>query len=265
MPPFSCNPATESRAEAPSLRSLVVAAGYAECVTAAIERLAASPDPANAQLRLIECTGVLGAEQAFFASFVRDSLERSTCHFMLACDPGWFRSQVDLEAIARDPWLSYAATHAEPSLASDLPRRGPSGSRAADGEGFNSSLLVPAHSPPGHSRIGLLALGSSRPGFFEAEGIGRFRIGARALAAELHDWWNTRLRREMVARSRITSGELELLHHERLGHGSKHIARVLNTTESAIDSRFQRLNAKLGTTNRRVAARLVMACGLLPL
>jgi DNA-binding CsgD family transcriptional regulator len=245
----------------------VSAADYADRVATAVERIAEVPDPATVQLRLVECVAALGAECAYFASVVRDSDQVCACRFMLACDPGWFRHHLIGASVARDPWLAYAAHHAEPILASDMSLSAPEGPalREPGGQGgFASALLVPAHSGPGHSRISLLVLGSSRAGFFEGEGLGRFRLGARALAAELHDWWTARLRRELVARSRITPTELELLRHERLGHGSKHIARALRSTESAVNSRFQRLNGKMGTANRRAAARLAVECGLLP-
>lgn len=269
MQPCSGSSATQTlaTAEEPTLWAIVSAADYAVRVATAVERIAESQDPATAQLVLVDCVAALGAEYALFASFVRDSDQISTCRFMLACDPGWFRQHLDGSGVARDPWLAYAAHHAEPLLASDMAFSGADGPTLRDPgspRGFASAFLVPAHSGPGHSRVSLLVLGSARAGFFEGQGLGRLRLGARALAAELHDWWWARLRRELVVRSRITPTELELLRHERLGHGSKHIARALESSESAVNSRFQRLNGKMGTPNRRAAARLAVECGLLP-
>ena len=129
--------------------------------------------------------------------------------------------------------------------------------------GFASAVLVPAHSGAGHSRISLLCLGSSRPGYFEGEGFGRFKLGARTLASEFHDWWLARTRRDLVVKARITRDDLELLRHQRQGHGSKRIAAELHVSKSSINSRFQRMISKLGVPNRKAAARLASECGLI--
>jgi DNA-binding CsgD family transcriptional regulator len=250
--------------EPATLWALVTSPGYAERVIAAAERIARAPDPAAAQRLLVDGIAVLGIPNAFFASFVRDGTDVSACRFMLACEPDGCRPNLEGHGLLQDPWLIHAAHHAAPIVASALPgadRGGHELITPAQRDGFASALLVPAHSGPGHARIGLLALGSPEAGFFEGEGLPRFRIGARALATELHDWWQMRLRRELSAR--ITPAELELLRHEHRGHGSKLIARELATSPCAIDSRFQRINARLGVANRRAAVRLALECGLL--
>ena len=257
----------QTTADPDALWARVSAPGYPERVSQAIEQLAASRAPATAQLRLIHCVAALGAESALFASIQREDCQVSACHFMLACDPDWFRHHLYGDEVIHHPWLAYAAHHAEPVLASDLVDALPRDHmvpRACAADGFASAFLVPAHSGQGHARTSLLVLGSAQRGYFEGEGLCRLRLGARALAAELHDWWWARQRHELVQRARLTPAELDLLRHERLGHGSKHIARALQSTESAVNSRFQRLNAKLGTHNRRAAARLAVESGLLP-
>jgi DNA-binding CsgD family transcriptional regulator len=253
-------------AEPDPLWAVVTSPGYADRVSAAAERIASASDPAAAQRLLIDGIAVLGAPNAFFASFLRDGADIAGCRFMLACEPEGCRPNLDADALLHDPWLAYTTHHAAPILASALwaaDRGGHELIAPAHRHGFASTLLVPAHSGPGHSRIGLLALGSPQPGFFEGDGLPRFRIGARALATELHDWWQTRLRSELVARSRLTAAELELLRHEHCGHSSKHIARALDVSPCAIDSRFQRISARLGVANRRAAVRLAVECGLL--
>jgi DNA-binding CsgD family transcriptional regulator len=173
---------------------------------------------------------------------------------------------LDAGCFAHDPWLAYAAHHSEPIAASSLPVLDAEGQRVialAQQNGFASAALVPAHSGTGHSRISLLCLGSTSPAFFEGEGFGRFRLGARLIAAELHDWWLARIRRELIVKARITQADLELLRHEHQGHSSKRIAAELHVSKSSINSRFQRMNMKLGVPNRRLAARLAVECGLL--
>jgi DNA-binding CsgD family transcriptional regulator len=250
--------------EPATLRAIVSSPGYADRVSSAAERIGSAPDPAAAHRLLVEGVAVLGVQNAFFASFVRDSSDIAACRFMLACEPDGCRRSLDADGLLRDPWLAYAVHHAAPIVASALSAADRGGHELiapAHRHGFASTLLVPAHSGPGHARIGLLALGSPQAGFFEGEGLPRFRIGARALATELHDWWQARLRRELIAC--ITPAELELLRHEYRGHGSKLIARALDASPCAIDSRFQRINARLGVPNRRAAVRLAVECGLL--
>jgi DNA-binding NarL/FixJ family response regulator len=109
----------------------------------------------------------------------------------------------------------------------------------------------------------VLCLGSPALGHFESGGFGRFKIGARAMALELHDWWLARIRRDLIVKARITPSDLELLRHQRQGHSSKRIAAELHVSKSSINSRFQRMNTKLGVANRRMAARLASECGLM--
>lgn len=252
--------------EAPALSQIVAAADYAQRTAAVAERIAVAKDQATVHGLLTEGVRALGAETAVFVSFIRDNADLSACRFMLVCDPGWCQRYLEAGCFAHDPWLAYAAHHSEPIAASSLPVLDAEGQRVialAQQNGFASAALVPAHSGAGHSRISLLCLGSTRPGFFEGEGFGRFRLGARLLAAELHDWWLARIRRELIVKARITQADLELLRHEHQGHSSKRIAAELHVSKSSINSRFQRMNMKLGVPNRRLAARLAVECGLL--
>jgi DNA-binding CsgD family transcriptional regulator len=263
----STTPAVEVAAPAqPALATIVAASDYAARIAGVAERIAEAKDQATVHALLTEGVHALGAENAVFVSFVRDNADLSACRFMLVCDPGWCQRYLEAGCFAQDPWLAYAAHHSEPIPASSLPvldADGQSVVALAAQNGFTSAALVPAHSGAGHSRISLLCLGSTQPGFFEGEGFGRFRLGARLLAAELHDWWLAKIRRELIVKSRITATDLELLRHEHLGHCSKRIAAELHVSKSSINSRFQRMNMKLGVPNRRLAARLAVECGLL--
>jgi DNA-binding CsgD family transcriptional regulator len=239
---------------------------YVARVNAVIERIGAAHDQATVLGLLRTSASALGAENAVFVSFVRESTDISTCRFMLACEPGWCQRYLDADCLAHDPWLAYAAHHGEPVIASSLRAIDLEARRVIDlasQNGFASAVLVPVHSGAGHSRISLLCLGSSQPGYFEGEGYGRLRLGARLLAAELHDWWMARIRRELIVKARISAADLELLRHEYHGHSSKRIAAALQVSTSSINSRFQRMNTKLGVPNRRAAVKLVAECGLL--
>lgn len=240
---------------------------YPARVSDAIARLWDAPDPAHAQACLVDCIGALGVAHAFFATLVHDERGVAACRLMLACDPHPFRQALDDWTTLTHPWLAYAALHAEPIDANDPWLRDAGGVPAsADlwGPEFTAALLLPAHAGPGHASFGLLALGSAQPGFFQGPGQARLRQGARALAAELQDWWMAHERRHVVALARVSPYELDLLRHARRGHGSKQIARAMDSTVGAVNSRFQRLNMRLGVGSRRAAARLAVACRLLP-
>ena len=252
--------------ERPSLSEIVAAGDYTGRIADVAERITVARDQATALALLREGVNALGAENAVFVSFIRDNADLSACRFMLVCEPDWCRRYLEAGCFAHDPWLAYAAHHSEPIVATSLPVLDAEGQRVialAMQNGFASAALVPAHSGAGHSRISLLCLGSSTPGFFEGDGFGRFRLGARLIAAEMHDWWLSRIRRELIVKARITQADLELLRHEHQGHSSKRIAAELHVSKSSINSRFQRMNMKLGVPNRRLAARLAVECGLL--
>lgn len=252
--------------DAASLADHVASTDYLDRIGSVVERIANATEQAAVHSLLREGTIVVGAESAIFVSFVRDNVDVSSCRFMLACDPAWCRQYLDAGLIAHDPWLAYAAHHSEPVIASTLSFAEPERRRAielATRSGFASAVLVPVHSGAGHSRISLLCLGWPSRGYFEAGGFGRFKLGARALACELHEWWLARIRSELIARARITPGDLELLRHQCQGHSSKRIAAELRVSRSSINSRFQRMNSKLGVANRRMAARLAAECGLI--
>lgn len=213
-----------------------------------------------------EGVAALGAERAAFVSFIRDDATTSACRFMIDCDPAWGREYLDGGHFAHDPWLAYAAHNSEPIVATALEVVDTEQLRVielARRAGFVSAVLVPAHSGAGHARISSLCLGSSIPGYFEGDGLPTLRVSARMLAMELHDWWLARLRRDLVVKSRLNPGDVTLLQRQAQGHSSKKIAADMRVSKSSIDSRFQRMNAKLGVPNRRMAVKLAIECGLI--
>jgi DNA-binding CsgD family transcriptional regulator len=254
---------------APEQRTLahwIARADYLDRVGAIAECIAGTAEQSTVLGLLRDGVAALGVENAVYVSFVRDSVDVSACRFMLACDPAWCQQYLDAGCLAHDPWLAYAAHHSEPIRTSALKVTQPEQLRATEliaRNGFASAVLVPAHSGPGHSRISVLCLGSPTPGYFDGDGFGRLKIGARALACELHDWWLGRIRRELIVRAHITPSDLVLLRHERQGHSSKRIADELQVSTSSINSRFQRMNTKLGVANRKLAAQLASECGLI--
>lgn len=239
---------------------------YPARVATIAAKIASASDQQTVHALFQEGVTALGATSAVFVSFVRDHGDLAACRFMLACDPAWARLYLQEGHFSHDPWLAYAAHHSEPIVTSALNVLDVNHQRVVDlaaRAGFVSAVLVPAHSGAGHSRISLLCLGSACPGYFEDAGLPRLRVSARMLALEMHDWWLSRIRRDLIAKARITSADLVLLQHECQGHGSKKIAAELQVTKSSINSRFQRMNAKLGVGSRRMAVQLAVECGLI--
>jgi DNA-binding NarL/FixJ family response regulator len=264
---MSCGSSTaEPPPTSASLADLVSDAGYTGRVSSIVERIAAAADQAELHRLLRAGVAALGAERAAFVTFEKERSELSSCRFMLDCEPHWCQRYLEQGGPRIDAWIRYAARESEPVVASALNIVDPA-QRAvavlAVEAGFVSALLVPAHSGENNPRVSLLCLGHSTSGYFEAAGLARVRVNARSLASELHDWWLARIREQTLARSRITEEELDLLERFWLGQTSKRIGAELNLSRIAVNSRFQRLRAKLGVSSRKSAARLAADCGLI--
>lgn len=255
-----------ARTCADTLQTHVADEHFPARVAAIAAQVAAAGDQQTVHALFREGVAALGASCAVFVSFVRDDRHLAACRFMLACDPAWGRVYVNDGHFAHDPWLAYAAHHSEPIVASELNVLDVEHRRIRDlaaRAGFVSAVLIPAHSGAGHSRISVLCLGSSTPGYFEGAGLAQLRVNARMLALELHDWWLSRIRRDLIAKARITPEDLVLLQHQCQGHSSKKIATALQVSKGSINSRFQRMNAKLGVGTRRMAVQVAIECGLI--
>jgi DNA-binding CsgD family transcriptional regulator len=229
------------------------------------QRVPQAADEAEALELLKEAACRMGADSAAFGSFVRDDPSHESYRFLLACDPVWCLEYSRRVWYAHDPWLNYALRNSEPTPASFIPahtKEERSIVALAQEFGVHSAAIIPAPSSGRISRIGVLCLGSSQHGFFEADGFVVLKVVARSLAMELHEWWVRQIRQQVVDATGITPEDLNLLRHERQGHSTKQIAAELSTTATAIDSRFQRLNAKLGVPNRKAAAQLAAEYGL---
>lgn len=251
---------------APSLAEVTSRPDYLTRIGEVTRRIPAAADEAEALSLLYEVTERMGADASAFVSFIRDDLSHESYRFLLACDPKWCLEYERRAWYANDPWLNYALTHTEPARGSEIPIASKQQRAAAElavEYGFRSAAIVPAPSSAGLTRVGVLCLGSWTPGYFEGDGFIDLKLAARTLAMELHEWWLGRIKRELITSARITLDDLLLLRHERLGHSTKQIAAELDVSASSIDSRFQRINAKLGVPNRKAAANLAAEYGLI--
>lgn len=239
---------------------------YSDNVLAAIRLLAQASDEAQAVSALAAVSDQIGTDAAAFVSFVRDDPSHESFRFLLACDPVWCLEYERHAWYTEDPWLQYALHHSEPARAQDI-APGSARQRAvvelAAQFGFRSALIVPAPSSGGLTRIGVLCLGSSAPGFFDDSGYLSLKVLARSLAMELHEWWIARIKSELLESAKLTDEDLALLTYERKGHSTKFIAAKLQMSPNAINSRFQRMNARLGVPNRKSAAQLAAEYGVI--
>jgi DNA-binding CsgD family transcriptional regulator len=249
-----------------SLREVTRADDYFMRVSEVVRQMGAARDAVQAVELLEQATHRMGADASVFASVIRDDDSRASCRFLLACEPEWFIEYEQRASYANDPWLAYATHHSEPIRGHEIAGHAASARSIAQltqGLGFRSSVIVPAPSAVGLSRVGVLFLGSSTPGYFDDDGYVALKVVVRSVAMELHEWWIARIRDELIARTHISDSDLVLLAHERQGHSTKAIARALDASAGSIDSHFQRINAKLGVANRKAAARLAAEYGLI--
>ncbi len=239
---------------------------YATRVGDVIRDMQSAPDQTQAVDLLHRAALRMGAERAIFASFIRDDESCRSYRLLLACDPAWLTEYERQGRYDDDPWLAYAQRYSVPVRSSQIPVR-TGGERAAVDLaarfGFASAVIVPTPSSAGLTRTGVLCLGSSRPGYFDDEGFVTLRVVARGVAMELHEWWIDRIRDELITGASLTPDDLLLLTHERMGHTTKAIARALDWSTSSVDSRFHRMNARLGVSSRKAAARLAAEYGLI--
>lgn len=226
----------------------------------------AATDGAEVGTLLAEAVALLGADAGAFASFMKDDEHDTSYRFILACDPAWCLEYENGACFMHDPWIAYARHHSEPTLANRIIARTDRERQVvamARRYGFESALIVPAQSPQGLTRLGGLCLGSSQPGYFDGDGFAEVAFAATPLAMRLHEWQVGQLRQELLDRAKLSETDMILLRHARDGQGSKESAAVLKVNPVSIDSRWQRLNARLGVNSRISAASMAAEYGLI--
>ena len=109
---------------------------------------------------------------------------------------------------------SYASMNSDVIRASEialLTAQQRSAQALAEKYGMVSTCIAPAASSGANARVGMLALGSPQPGFFDTDAFNVFKVLARSLAMELHEWWNRYQRDELIAKLQINDQDLRLL------------------------------------------------------
>lgn len=257
---------TPPRDTARRLSDVVNTQGFAARAIDVIQHVQNVVDDAEMVELLKEARDALGAEQAVFASFIRNDDSHESFDFINAAHPAWCLTYEQKGWYGKDPWLLYAMMGAEPVCDTAIPLRTKSQREAralAAQFGMVSAYIVPAPSAGGVSRLGVLILGSSVSGYFEDSATARIRFMAQGLAMSLHAWWLKRVRARIITTYRLTSEDLQLIRLERDGKSTKEISVLLGITPASVDSRFQRLNAKFNQPNRRATAQIAAEYGLL--
>ena len=229
-------------------------------------RLPTAADGAEVASLLAQTASALGADAAAFASFMKDDETYESYRFILACDAAWCLEYESGACFMHDPWWDYARHHSTPTLAGDIPARTQREEQVvalAHRYGFQSAVIVPAQSPQGLTRLGVLCLGSAQPDYFDGDGLSVISFAALPVAMRLHEWQIGQLRDDMLESARLSDADLDLLRFQRQGLGSKAVAAALKIKPMSVDSRWQRLNARLGVNSRAAAANIAAEYGLI--
>jgi DNA-binding CsgD family transcriptional regulator len=209
---------------------------------------------------------LLGLTGSVFVSFAREDESRESYRFINTMLPAWCQEYNAHAWYTIDPCLLYSLTHNEPALIKDLPLHS-RGQRimmeTAKQYGLASGFVIPAHSPSGRSRMGVLYLVSGDPDHLNESALRHLRLVLRALAGELLDWWTRQIRSELLSGGELSKIETEVLRMTHQGLGSKEIATHLGLTKNAVDQRLHRLTNRFDCFSRKDAANLAYQYGLL--
>lgn len=222
-------------------------------------------DSGELNAALWQLNEVLGCEGAVFMSFARDDESLESYRYVVACSLAWCNEYNRNAWFTIDPCLLYAMTNTEPALIKSIPLRSTGQKNmmaAASRAGFNSGLVIPAHSSIGRTRMGVLYVGSRDPNFFDEAALAKTRILLRALSGELLDWWIRKARTELLGESTLSTEEIELLRLSHAGHKSKEIAQHLRASKAAVDQKLFRISTKFGTGSRKIAAQMAHDFGM---
>ena len=239
---------------------------YPAQVIEAVDSIHRAPDVAGVLQVMQVAAVVMGADAGVFIDAVPDGESSRTLTILLACDPRLGYVSQKACPVEEHPWFLYAREHDTPIAASRLTAASTRQRRAVDAarqHGFMSALVVPATSGGGLQRFGVLCLGTRHAGDFEDPASHIVRILARTLAAELLDWFRHQGHDALLRRTHLKSRDLQLLALARRGASTKEIACELGASASSVNSRFQRIKARLGCRSRASAARRAAEHGLI--
>lgn len=236
-----------------------------ESIDSQINRIKSCKDETEVNTLLRALLSHFDIESYVYISMRRGEASGESFRYLIGCAPGWCQKYNAKKWFAIDPFIQYALRNSAPIVGSEIKPQTPGQIEllaAAAEHGFRSGMIIPAHS--GNSaRIGALYLGSTgRPEEVEPTLI-KSRNQLRAIAMELFEWWEEKIRGEMLARYRIDDIDLQLLAFEQKGFTTSEGASLLGVTESLINGRFRRINDKLDVHHRKRAVERALELGIL--
>jgi len=253
-------------APATSIRELAMNPEHPARALDAIARIHLAKDPPEVLEKLMHVTVAIGASASLYTAAIPEDGSETSSFSLFACDPGFALEQDTQGPLLNHPWFRFARTHTSPGTDHQIPLQAGADAEAielARRYGFKSCLVVPASAGIDIERHEMLCLGSRNADAFEGEDARIVRTLARSLAAELHDWLTGHLRQRLQQAARLHPSDVDLLALERQGLGSKEISLRTGLSIASVDSRFQRINARMKCANRKAAARRAAAYGLL--
>lgn len=232
----------------------------------AIDRIRSAGDAAECLERLLAATRAIGATGSLYIVAIPEGGPELSSIALFACDPGFALQAFDFAPMETHPWVRFARAHTTPGTAGQVQIDSAADAAAVELArtfGFVSCLIVPTIAAAERGRVELLCLGEAREDGFEGEDRHIVRLLARALAAEMRDWFTTHLRASLQRATRLQAIDVQLLAYERGGLSSKEIAQRTGMSIAAVDSRFQRLNRRLNCASRKASARRAAEHGML--
>ena len=207
-----------------------------------------------------------GANGCVFSTFTLEDETMESFRYLVACPSAWCHEYNKNHWYTLDPCFVYAANNSEPALIQCLPLRSDGQKtmmEAAKSAGFKSGIVVPAHSPSGRSRMGLLYMGSSDPDHFNVQKLTQYRVVLRSIAAECLEWWIKKIKEELIERVDLKHDEIEILRYTQRGMQAKDIAYLCGLTKDAVEKKLSRLALRFNTTNKKKTAAIAESYGLL--
>lgn len=249
-----------------SIRALATHANYSTQALQAIVRISLADGPAQLLDKLMDATAAIGAAASVYTASIPEDGHEPSCLSLFACHPAFWQEEINRGSMLQHPWFRFASKRSTPGTDHQIPPQHEADVAAMDlarGYGFRSCLVVPTSSGHKLDRMEMLCLGSDKADDFEGAEARIVRALAQSLAAELHDWLTNYLQCQLREDAQLHDKDIALLALEWQGLSTKEISQRTGLSGSSVDSRFQRINARLNCASRKASARRAAAYGLL--
>ena len=202
---------------------------------------------------------------SLFIFFSPEDQTDETWRFLHDKNPDWCQDYESKYWFGDDEWVDYVRRATAPICDSALSVMRRHSGRASDflrARGVQSTLLVPTGTDYGTAFVGCLFLFSPQKNYFE-NSLVEVGVAAESVSSALYRWMLARQRVNLIERAGLVQEDITLLQMVQKGMSSKEASKELCKSIAAINSRWQRINSRLGTANRKQAAKLAMDFGLI--